>query len=164
MEKKFEVISKWKWIYGIYASICFVIFAGMFFIVFSKETTTFQQVCAFPFYSLSSFFLGLLSIYGYFQSIKITSNKISYRMFGYNVEIEWHNIKRIGEYKNLFWKYEGLYLSKSEGTVTVWFLGARFDRSEVFIPLSIFAENWRDADLGQQIKQHAPHLFESAGD
>jgi len=32
--------------------------------------------------------------------------------------------------------------------------------AKAFIPLSCFAENWRDSALGQQIKQHAPHLFE----
>lgn len=160
MENKFEVLSKWKWVYGICAGACFVIFVLMFYLIFTEETNTFQQVCAFPFYSLSSFFLGLLSIYGYFQSVKIASTKIYYRTIGYNVEIEWHNIKRIGEYKNLFWKYEGLYLNKSEGAVTVWFPGARFDRPEVFIPLSVFADNWRDSELGQKIKQYAPHLFQ----
>jgi hypothetical protein len=30
----------------------------------------------------------------------------------------------------------------------------------VFIPLSPFDKNWRDSELGQQIKQYAPHLFE----
>ena len=29
-----------------------------------------------------------------------------------------------------------------------------------YIPLSWFADNWRDSELGQQIKQYAPHLFE----
>jgi len=28
-----------------------------------------------------------------------------------------------------------------------------------FIPLECFADNWRDSELGQQIKQYAPHLF-----
>jgi hypothetical protein len=32
--------------------------------------------------------------------------------------------------------------------------------SKAFIPLSCFSENWRDSELGQQVKQHAPHLFE----
>lgn len=160
MEKKFEVTSKWKWIYGIFAGIEFGGFLIMIIAVFDKEATEMQRICSFPFTSLACSFFALQSIYGYFQFIKIASDKIYYRTFGYIVEIEWSHIKRIGKYKNLFWKYEGLYLSKSEGTVTVWFPGVRFDRSEVFIPLSIFAENWRDSELGQQIKQHAPHLFQ----
>jgi len=28
-----------------------------------------------------------------------------------------------------------------------------------FIPLSCFVHNWRDSELGGQIKQYAPHLF-----
>ena len=28
-----------------------------------------------------------------------------------------------------------------------------------FLPLSCFSKNWRDSELGQQIKQYAPHLF-----
>jgi hypothetical protein len=31
-----------------------------------------------------------------------------------------------------------------------------------FIPLSCFIENWRDSELGGQIKQYAPHLFEKS--
>jgi hypothetical protein len=30
---------------------------------------------------------------------------------------------------------------------------------EKFIPLSIFAEDWRDSELGGQIKKYAPHLW-----
>ena len=30
----------------------------------------------------------------------------------------------------------------------------------IAIPLSCFSNNWRDSELGQQIKQYAPHLFE----
>ena len=30
---------------------------------------------------------------------------------------------------------------------------------KAFIPLSCFANNWRDSELGGQIKQYAPHLF-----
>ncbi len=32
--------------------------------------------------------------------------------------------------------------------------------TKAFIPLSCFADKWRDSELGQQIKQYAPHLFE----
>jgi hypothetical protein len=32
---------------------------------------------------------------------------------------------------------------------------------EKFIPLSIFADDWRASELGGQIKKYAPHLLES---
>jgi hypothetical protein len=33
-------------------------------------------------------------------------------------------------------------------------------KTKSYIPLSWFADNWRDSELGQQIRQYAPHLFE----
>jgi hypothetical protein len=35
-----------------------------------------------------------------------------------------------------------------------------FDLQLYLIPLSCFDQNWRESKLGQQIEQHAPHLFE----
>jgi len=160
MENQFHVTSKWMWVYGVFAGICLAGFLAMFIAIFDKEATETQRICSFPFTSLGYLYFALQSIYGYYQTITMDPNKIYFRTFGLNVEINWHKIKRIGIYKNFFWRYEGLYLGKSDGNVTVWFPGARFANSEVFIPLSIFAENWRDSELGQQIKQRAPHLFQ----
>jgi hypothetical protein len=77
--------------------------------------------------------------------------------FAYRVG--WGNINEVGYY----WFREGLCVDKtsieiiydSRRTYATLMDFGQFS----FIPLSIFAKDWKKADIGQHIKQYAPHLF-----
>ncbi len=87
----------------------------------------------------------------------LSADGIQYHAFGRSLFIRWENLKRLG--KTGRDHTEGVFASYQPTDAKVWLPGMPFGE-EAFIPLSIFAENWRDSELGQQIKQSAPHLFE----
>ena len=109
------------------------------------------------------YFLGLflLPIYSIFnEHIILTENEITFCRLGLEFKTRWGNIEAIG----VFLFQEGLYIDKSKIKIMKWFLGTIETYmglgQEVFIPLSFYSTHWRDSELGQQIKQYAPHLFE----
>ncbi|HAE60390.1 MAG TPA: hypothetical protein DCG54_13015 [Anaerolineae bacterium] len=85
------------------------------------------------------------------QSITIAPDGIFYYIKPFQkIQVGWDGFQKTG--KILF--REGLFIKES-------YLIANGKALYItFIPLSTFAKNWRDSDLGQQIKQYAPHLFE----
>ena len=110
------------------------------------------------------FFLYLQVGYPYRikERIIISENFIEYYGVNYSFQVDWDKIKKINIRKELTGTQEGLiieyrsvkYLTLKTGGIP------RYIPREFFIPLSCFSNNWRDTKLGQQIKQHAPHLFE----
>ena len=71
------------------------------------------------------------------------------------------NVEKIGFHWSILGRLEGLYVRQNLINIKVgnnWELLSFLKR--VFIPLSCFADNWSESELGQQIKQYAPHLFE----
>ena len=161
MDNQYYVTQKWKWYYGIMSLVFITGFLALLWgILNPAEPMNAQKICSLPIPALFSLFIAFQFIYGFFQNITLSSDGIYYRSFGYNAFIAWENTKNIGTYSRAFWHFAGIYFDKAAGELEVWFPGAYFGRSEVFIPLSLFSENWRDSELGQQIKQYAPHLFE----
>ena len=71
--------------------------------------------------------------------------------------IAWSNIERIGSYRRLLFKAEGLYLKSKDG-IKGW-LKIPLVIGRAFIPLTIFVPTWRDSQLGQIIYHHVPNLF-----
>jgi hypothetical protein len=108
---------------------------------------------------LVALFFGAMNVYrGFFEQMTLSANGIQYRTFGRSVFVRWKNLERIGttsRAKNL----EGVFASFQPEDTKVWLPGMSLGK-EIFIPLAIFADNWQDSDLGKQIKQYAPHLFE----
>jgi hypothetical protein len=116
-----------------------------------------------------------LGIYGVFvlvtsfknitsEHIVISNNGIEYHRLGLTFNVKWENMKEINGYWSMPFKQEGIYVDPDIIRITEWGLGSYkayggWSR-KAFIPLSKFSENWRDSELGEQIKQHAPHLFE----
>lgn len=85
------------------------------------------------------------------QSITISPDGIFYYIRPFQkVQVGWDGFQKIG---NFFFR-EGLFIKDPYLIAN----GKSFFIT--FIPLSIFAKNWRDSDLGQQIRQYAPHLFD----
>jgi hypothetical protein len=77
----------------------------------------------------------------------ISSEGLTYKSFSTDWTAKWSGELSFGTLQRPFFKIEGIY-------VPYQMKGRRF------IPLSQFADNWRTSELGGQIKQHAPHLFE----
>jgi hypothetical protein len=85
------------------------------------------------------------------QSITVSSNGIFYyRRPFLKIQVGWDGFQKIGTF--LF--REGLFIKES------YLIANGKSLFITFVPLSIFAKNWRDSDLGQQIRQYAPHLFD----
>lgn len=107
--------------------------------------------------------ISLVSTMYYLNTAKIivTENGIEYHApLVFAIEVVWGTIEEIKYY----WFREGLFVERTSINVKyanrntyATFMG--YGRS-AFIPLSSFSDNWRDSELGQQIKQYAPHLFE----
>lgn len=86
------------------------------------------------------------------QKIVVTRYGIEYHVGWSRIETKWKDIERIVFRWDLFPKTEGLLIPRTESLSS--------SLSELFIPLSLFAENWRESELGEEIKKNAPHLFE----
>jgi len=86
------------------------------------------------------------------QKIVVSRRGIEYHVGWSHMEAKWKDVEKIVFRWDLFPKTEGLLISKL-GELPLLL-------SKLFIPLSLFAENWRDAELGEAIKKYAPHLFE----
>ena len=98
------------------------------------------------------------------EAICISDKTIEYRRLGSAFEVYWNDIEKIS--RNLyFYIQDCLIIDKADIRITESsmfgypFHYNLFDFQKVFIPLSCFSENWRESELGQQIKQYAPHLF-----
>lgn len=142
------------------------VFIGLFLYLFPGITL-------FAYYLLG---LGILSIYFSIvqarnESIVVSENGIEFRSLGMIVETKWEDIEGISRYWYHGLPNECLVVDNSKARIRKWTFPARYPPSPfgfsshiTIFPLSSFADNWRDSDLGQQIKQYAPHLFETAGD
>jgi len=94
--------------------------------------------------------IGMISIV-LNQKLVITHIGIEYYVGWARMEARWKDIASIGFRWGPLPRMEGL-LVPATGQVPPF---------EKFIPLSLFADNWRDSELGGQIKKYAPHLLEN---
>jgi hypothetical protein len=100
------------------------------------------------------------------ENIDISEEGIEYEGPDVAFRTKWENIEKISSGWYFPIKTEGMVVDKSQIRATKMAIGTikRFPlwvfSQDAFIPLSCFSENWRDSEIGQQIKQHAPHLFE----
>jgi hypothetical protein len=109
-------------------------------------------------YSLGLFLTSIHSIWN--EHIVVSENEITYKRLGLEYKVFWKSFDLIGVY--LF--QEGLFVDKAQIKIKTWFTGGIETYmgygQKVFIPVSLFSDNWRESELGQQIKQYAPHLFQ----
>ena len=100
------------------------------------------------------------------ENIAISEEGIEYQGPDVAFKTKWEHIEKISSGSYFPIKIEGMIVDKSSIKVAKMAFGTikRFPSwgfsQRVFIPLSCFSEDWRDSELGQQIKQYAPHLFE----
>ncbi len=97
------------------------------------------------------------------EHIAVDDKGIAYHRFGLTFNAKWENIKEINMNWAIPFRQEGLHIDPDLIRITEWWLGSYTANSgwsrKAFIPLSAFSESWRESELGQQIKQYAPHLF-----
>lgn len=120
----------------------------------------------------NTFCFGIISIYTLFFAIKnilsehiiLSSSGIEYHRVGLTFHTKWESLREV----NLHWftpiEQEGIFVDPDLIRITEWWIGSYeygVWRQKAFIPLSKFSDNWRDSELGQQIKRYAPHLFET---
>ena len=101
------------------------------------------------------------------ENIVVTEGRIAYDTPGLILETLWQNLSKTG----FCWRYgvrqECMIVDQSDIKITKWAVYANsYPRplnnfvQGVCIPLSCFSDNWRDSELGHQIKQYALHLFQ----
>ncbi|MFT3892624.1 MAG: hypothetical protein QM730_13395 [Anaerolineales bacterium] len=95
--------------------------------------------------------IGMISIV-LNQKLIVTRTGLEYHVGWSRMEVHWKDISSIGFRWGPLPRMEG-FLVPATGQRTPF---------EQFIPLSIFADDWRDSELGNQIKKYAPHLLEKA--
>jgi hypothetical protein len=77
----------------------------------------------------------------------------------FSLKSKWENLEAISFSKYGKWQ-EGLIIRQPLVLYRGSYQRILKNPDKIFVPLSVFAENWRGSDLGQQIRQYAPHLFE----
>ena len=101
----------------------------------------------------------------YSEYIILSESGITYNTVYFNFKATWPNVESVTSDRWWLFKQEGITVNNSvvktkNPTASAFMVLTRRVNPKRFIPLGCFAENWRDSELGQQIKQYAPHLFE----
>jgi hypothetical protein len=100
--------------------------------------------------------LGLYKIF--FERIIVSKNGVEYYSFGFSIKASWNAVMSTGFHQMKLYKFDGLFVDKIQSDIKNPF--GFLDKREPFIPLTMFDKNWRTSELGQQIKDYAPHLFD----
>jgi hypothetical protein len=151
-----------KYIYLAVSLLVLIVTIGLFLY--------FIPVLCFRIYFLG---LGLFGIYATLGKIRnehiiVSENGIEYHTPWLIVETKWAGVEKLSFYWHNGFRYECLLVDNSQTRIRKWVFPERNPPTpfigmynKTIFPLSCFAENWRDSELGQQIKQYAPRLFEN---
>ncbi len=158
----YYLTSRSKYIYFMVSLLTLIAMIGLFVYIFPK-------IYCFQIYLLG---LGSFSIYYIIQTIRnehivVSEKGIEYYSPGITVEAKREGFEKISFYWYRGIRNECLLIDNSQTRLKKWSYPARYPpttllesfRQKTIIPLSCFSNNWRDSELGQQIKQYAPHLF-----
>ena len=158
--KTYSLSTTWKFFYGIYALVGI---AGAYnflrqLLTIGDKTTTSSLIIL----CIEIFVFVYVAVSGGYSilkaQIRFSSETVDYKTFLIVFSTKWSDISKLEVKKNRF-NQEGIYI-KSQAAKGWPVIGKHPDGLDVFIPVFMFVKSWRDSDLGQQIKQHAPHLFE----
>ncbi|HRQ32022.1 MAG TPA: hypothetical protein PLM89_02830 [Anaerolineales bacterium] len=128
------------------------------------------EIPEYAYYALRqiSFFILVIALYSiihaYTEKLFLSPSGITLQHIGLQISVKWNDIDRIGSVSNFPWKScEALFTQKEKASL-INGKGKQVHHPPLFndvsIKLSRYSENWRDSELGQQIKHYAPHLFE----
>jgi hypothetical protein len=156
----YYLTNRSRYIYFGFLVVVLVVIMGLF-LYFSRNI-----------FFLQVYFLGcgLYSVYIFYQKLRnehvvVTKKGIAYFTPGIILEVNWESIAKISSHWRYGFRHECLWIDNSQVRIKKWSLGSipgpfEFVPRNTIIPLSCFSENWRDSELGRQIKQYAPHLFQ----
>jgi hypothetical protein len=97
------------------------------------------------------------------EHVTLSKDGIKYHRVGLTFNTEWKNVRELKTRWVPPFEQEGIILTADQFRIAEWWVNSNelgVWGQKAFIPLSKFSDNWRDSELGQQIKQYAPHLFE----
>jgi hypothetical protein len=153
MNKTYYLTTKWKIIYFSLSAIYHVVVIGI--------SSYFVQLFAIAYIVMGLISL-IFSVYG-LNKVRIILNPqgIEYHVpFVFVYEVTWGVIQEIGFYgfrECLFIDKNLVKVNYSKGEIYATYMGFG---DFAFIPLNAFSNSWRNSELGQQIQQYAPNLFE----
>lgn len=96
----------------------------------------------------------------------VAPEAIEYTAPGYSIRATWDDVDHIwshwyATWRSWYWKpyVENLILRRSELRANRWVATlVRFSGSDRIIPVGRFAWDWRNSELGENIRHYAPHL------
>lgn len=159
MTKEYKIDLIWKWVFGLSGTFMLLL-SGYEFQRLSADIHDVVDLIIHIYLTLFFLFFGLFLLYrSYFERVVISSTGIQYYVFGYSIRTDWEKLMRMKG--QLGRDPDDFYLIYSMDNVQKWFWLPKFliPRKKT-VPFHLFSNNWRDSELGQQIKQHAPHLFQ----
>jgi len=97
------------------------------------------------------------------EKIGISDKGIEYHRLGLTFSTKWENVRKLDTQWFPPFEQEGISLDPDQIRITEWWSGTYTTcggwSRKSFISFSKFSANWRDSELGQQIKEYAPHLL-----
>jgi hypothetical protein len=159
--KKYYITSKYKLLYSLIGLLELIPNIALLFLI--------RQI---PFINIIYLLLiGYVIVRVFYrikdETITISDTGIEYNTPGTILEINWENIYKISYCWRRLIKQECLVIDQSYVKIERWAVDPNSyptlvenHQKNIAIPLSCFSDGWRNSELGQQIKQYAPRLFE----
>jgi hypothetical protein len=162
MEQEFKIPKDIKNRFLAFASTNFLFFIGFVILgVYAWQdptSTSFRKYFFIPWFTFTSLYGAITNMYkANFMKIIVTEEQIRFESLGIIITSAWSKLITVEDCGTIFKKLDGISVLRPSIKKNIF--GALETRSN-HIPIHNFGDNWRDSDLGQQIKQHAPHLFE----
>lgn len=153
--KEYYATSKCRKLFAIRALI-YLLIAFLFFLAVAWIN---KDSAIFPFILLPLIFLAIYldSLTHIKERLVISPKHLEYFGVNYSVRAEWKRIAELSVEHELAGKQECIIADYSE--VELLSRRTRYIPRRIVIPLSCFSDDWRNSELGHQIKQYAPHLF-----
>jgi len=111
-------------------------------------------------FSLTFVYGIYMIIAAYTEKLVVSPDGISFERMGLFIFVKWADMDHIGFRRVLRISYEGIFVPREKvvlkGFESFWVFG-----KEITINLFNYSDDWRNSELGEQIKQYAPHLFTS---
>jgi hypothetical protein len=124
--------------------------AVLVFLDGGKEAMTY--VLSFILFVLALYYI----IYAYTAKIVISPTHFTFQAPAQRISIPWQDVESIKRTRFLGVRFEALFAPKDKATIK----GFPVSGKAVSINLFNFSDSWRESELGQQIKEYAPHLVE----
>ena len=161
MMEKFYVTSRYKFLYSLIGVLSFLPFLVVMYWI--RRVPVFNV-----FIFISILIAGIRYVYWIRkENISVSDMGIMYDTPGMILEIKWENVKKISRCWRFMIRQDCLVVDQSNINIKNWAIYANSYPSvlenypqNIAIPLSCFSNNWRVSEIGQQIKQYAPHLFD----